>query len=119
MHSVFIFGNQDLEIDSLPIRILPLLKQALPEHSFTILDPNEEWNVPRNMTVIDTVMGIEKVTVFDNLASFLKTPRVTCHDFDAYSNLQFLFKLKKIDSVRILGVPPHLKETEVIKALTL
>jgi len=104
MH-IYVFGNPDLKMDSLPIKLLPQLKKKFPEHIFTILDPNEEWKVERNMLIIDTVMSIEEVTLFENLSHFLKTPRVTCHDFDAYTNLQFLLKLRKIESVTIIGVP--------------
>jgi hypothetical protein len=117
MH-IFVFGNPDIEMDSLPITLLPKLEEQFPTHTFTVLDPNEEWDVPKDMLIIDTVVGIDTVTVFENLTSFLKAPRVTCHDFDAYANLQFLMKLKKIDSVRIIGIPPHLSEEEALRELT-
>jgi ADP-heptose:LPS heptosyltransferase len=115
---IYIFGNPDLKLDSLPITLLPKLKAQFPLHIFTILDPNEEWDVPKDMIIIDTVVGIEKMTVFKNLASFLQTPKVTCHDYDAYTNLQFLMKLKKIDSVSIIGIPPYMTQEEALESLT-
>ncbi len=110
--NIYVFGNPDLEIDSLPIKLLPVLRKQFPKITFTILDPNEECDVDKDMLIIDTVVGINEITVFDSLSAFMKVPRMTCHDFDAYSNLMFMQKLKKINSVKIIGVPPTIeKET--------
>ncbi len=114
---IFIFGNPNVEIDSLPVKLLPRLKQVFPEHTFTILDPNEEWEVPQHMNIIDTIVGIDTITIFDSLDVFMQTPKMTCHDFDAYTNLLFLKKLGRITSVRILGIPPQTEEETVLKAL--
>lgn len=117
MKNVFVFGNPDLEIDSLPVKMLPKLQKAFPEIHFTILDPNEEWDVPKHMVIIDTVIGIKEVTIFQDLSAFIDAPKVTCHDFDAYTNLQFLKKLSKIHSTYIIGIPNGIPETEALLAL--
>jgi ADP-heptose:LPS heptosyltransferase len=101
----FVFGNPDLEVDSLPIQLIPELQKEFPDITFEVLDPNEEWDVPKHMNIIDTVVGIDEITVFEDLNTFVQTPKMTCHDFDAYTNLQFLKKLGKIDSVYIIGIP--------------
>jgi len=111
----FVFGNPDLEVDSLPIQLIPELQKEFPDITFEVLDPNEEWDVPRHMNIIDTVVGINEVTVFDDLNTFIQTPKMTCHDFDAYTNLQFLKKLGKIESVYIIGVPSDVA-TDSIKS---
>ncbi|KKS36768.1 MAG: hypothetical protein UU98_C0021G0005 [Parcubacteria group bacterium GW2011_GWD2_42_14] len=105
-------------MDSLPTRLLPKLRELFPEVTFTILDPNEEWEVEKDMIIIDTVVGIEEVTVFESLEAFSKTPRVTCHDFDAYTNLQFLKKLGTIDSTYIIGIPVGMPIVRLIPKLT-
>lgn len=117
---VFVFGNQDLAMDSLPLRLIPALQKEFPDVSFVTLDPNEDWDVPAHMIIIDTVVGITEVTIFHDLSIFTKAPRVSCHDFDAYANLLLLKKLGKIEGVTIVGVPAGANEsvsTEVIKAL--
>ncbi len=116
--NIYVFGNPDIEIDSLPIKLLPELKKEFPKITFTILDPNEEWNVDKNMIIIDTVVGIKEITVFNDLSSFISAPRMTCHDFDAYSNLMFTIKLKKIDSVKIIGVPINKTKDVLLKEIT-
>ncbi|MEI6842951.1 MAG: hypothetical protein WCK48_00355 [bacterium] len=110
MQKIFIFGNIDLPNDSLPLRILPKLEELFPHISFEIKDPNEEWEVEENIVVIDTVVGIQDITIFDNLESFSKIPRVGMHDFDALTNLRYLKKLGKIKNVVIVGIPPKMDE---------
>jgi hypothetical protein len=114
---VFIFGNPDLDMDSLPLRLIPALQKEFPDISFVTLDPNEDWDVPPHMVIIDTVVGIAQVTVFHDLSIFEKAPRVTCHDFDAYVNLLLLKKLRKIEGVTIVGIPAGASE-DVLPSIT-
>ncbi len=112
---VFVFGNPDLPQDSLPIQVLPRLQEELPQISFEIKDPQEEWEFIKEITILDTVYGIKKVTVFTDLSHFIDSPKFTVHDFDALSNLQLLQKLGKLEKVRIIGIPPDLSEKEALK----
>jgi len=112
--TIFIFGNPELEMDSLPLKILPELQSAFPSIHFEIKDPNEEWDVPEKLTIIDTVIGIKKVTVFDNLDSFDISPHLTMHDFDALANLKYLKKLGKLKKIKIVGVPSDMSEKKAI-----
>jgi hypothetical protein len=114
---LFIFGNLNIAMDALPIKLIPALKKKFPLHTFTVLDPNEEWNVQKNMYIIDTVVGIDEVTLFTDLDVFLDGPKVTCHDYDAYTNLKFLKKLGKIDSTTIIGIPSGHPEDRVLMEL--
>ncbi|MDO8560502.1 MAG: hypothetical protein Q7S23_05790 [bacterium] len=119
--TVFVFGNSDLAADSLPLRILPRLQALLPSVDFRVANPNEEWDIPRQVVVVDTVVGISQVSVFEGLEKFSAAPRVTMHDFDALSNLRLLQKLGKLDKVTVIGVPPAMDEAkaaaEVVAAL--
>jgi len=114
---VFVFGNPDIEVDSLPIRLLPSLRETFHDTEFMTLDPNEDWDVPEDMIVIDTVVNTEKVAVFEDLKAFMAAPRLTCHDFDAYANLMLMMKLGKIRTVRIVGIPPGKQPDEVLPEL--
>lgn len=109
MHkTVIVFGNPDLPMDSMPLRLVPELEKRLPDIKFHLLDPNEEWHIPKEFVVLDTVQGIEHVTVFHDLKHFAAAPRVSMHDFDALTNLLYLKKLDKVTNVKIVGVPPNL-----------
>jgi len=116
--TIFIFGNQELEMDSLPLRILPELRRAFSSIHFEIKDPNEEWGVPEKLIIIDTVVGIKKVKIFEDLDSFDSAPRMTMHDFDALANLRYLKKLGKLKEVKIIGISPDIDESEAIKSVS-
>ncbi len=111
---VFVFGNSDLAMDSLPLRLLPDLQTAFPSCTFTTLDPNEDWDVPEHMIIIDTVVNINEPAVFTDLSQFMSAPRISCHDYDAYAGLMLLKKLGKLDTVTILGLPPGAAENTAI-----
>ena len=112
---VFVFGNPDLDFDSFPLRILPRLKKQLPKIDFEIKDPNEEWKVPEEIIIIDTVAGINNPMVFESLESFSAPPRVSMHDFDAYTNLKYLQKLGKIKKIKIIGLPSMISKDVAIE----
>jgi len=109
--TVFVFGNPDLAMDSLPLRLLPELRRRLPGVDLQVKDPNEEWDVPEELTVIDTVVGISEPRLFPSLDDFASAPRLSMHDFDAFANLRLLQKIGRLKSVRVIGLPPDWDET--------
>lgn len=113
---IYIFGNPDLEEDSLPIKLIPELEKQFPSHRFIIKDPNEEWEIPEELVVIDTVSGIDQVTIFNDLKQFVSAPRVSLHDFDAFTNLIYLQKLGKLKKIKIIGVPQEIEKEKAIHA---
>ena len=114
---IFIFGNPDLKFDSLPIQLLPKLKQSFPHDEFIFTDPNEEWDVPEDLRIIDTVVGIKSPMIFNSLLTFKRSPNVTLHDFDAYANLRLLQKIGKLKNIKIFGIPPDVKPDEALNFL--
>ena len=116
--SVYVFGNPDIEMDSLPIRLLPALQKHFSNIYFVVLDPNEEWKIPEEMVMIDTVVGIRELTVFDDLKFFVEAPRISVHDFDAFFNLIYLQKLGKLKKIKIFGLPSEMTEATAEEVLT-
>jgi len=102
-------------MDSLPLKILPELKKLFPEIDFVTKDPNEDWDDVGDITIIDTVVGITDVKVFNSLKDFSRAPRFSLHDFDAYTNLVMLEKLGKIKKVTIIGISPDTSEKATLK----
>jgi len=115
---IFVFGNMDLEMDNLPLLILPKLEERFPEIDFVLKDPNEEWEGVEEVTVLDTAVGIKEVTVFDDLDKFKNAPRVGVHDFDALTNLRYLQKLGKIKKIKIIGLPLDMDESKAVQEIT-
>ncbi len=115
---IFVFGNPDLQEDSLPLRILPKLREKFPDIRFEVKDPNEEWDVPEELTVFDTVMGINGVKVMDDIKVFSAAPRVSMHDFDALTNIRYLIKLGKIKKIKVIGISPSMNEPDAVEAVS-
>ncbi|MBI5465925.1 MAG: hypothetical protein HY974_01395 [Candidatus Kerfeldbacteria bacterium] len=115
--TVFVFGNPDLPFDSLPLRLLPALKREFPNVNFVVRDPNEDWEVPAELILIDTVEGINKVSVLTDLDEVTTSPHLTLHDFDVGLHLKYLKKLGKLKQVTIIGLPPTLAEAEALPAV--
>src|SRR3989344_9133900 len=111
---IFVFGNLEITNDSLPLKILLLLKKKFPEINFEIKDPNEEWGNEESIIAIDTVLGISDVMIFKDLSEFKKAPRFGMHDFDALANMLHLQKIGKIKKAVIIGLPEALPETEAL-----
>ncbi len=116
---VYIFGNPDLEIDNLPLKILPRLQSVFPDIEFLVKDPNEEWEIPEKFIVIDTVLGIPEPMRFNDLKEFATVPRFSVHDFDALTNLRLLDKLGRLGEVRIIGLPPETEKAAAVEYCTI
>ena len=103
--TIFVFGNPTVTQDSLPLKLLPKLRKQFPEITFVHADPTENWwNGEKELVIIDTVQGIDNVTVFDSLDEFEKQSRITPHDYDLYMDLRILKKLGKVKKVKIIGI---------------
>ncbi len=103
--SVWLFGNPDWQPDALPIQLKPVLEKLLPQYDFLIKDPNEEWDMPNKLIIIDTIIGLKKITSFTSLNDFSDHPRLTMHDFDLLTNLKWLAKLHRLPPFVIIGLP--------------
>ena len=116
--TIFVFGNPDLAMDSIPIKILPQLQKKFPSIQFEVKDPNEEWDVPEELIIIDTVIsGCDTSRLFNDLDEFVGAPQLTMHDFDALANLKYLKKLGILKKVRIIGLPPNISEKRAVESI--
>jgi hypothetical protein len=114
---IWLFGNPDLNCDCLPLKILPQLKKLFPKIDFIIQDPLEEWSLPSELFIIDTVQGLKKVEVFTTLEKFQPSPHVTMHDFDLGAQLNWLKKLGVLPKFTIFGIPENISETAALNQL--
>ncbi|MFA6198326.1 MAG: hypothetical protein WC734_04220 [Patescibacteria group bacterium] len=114
---IWLFGNIDLPQDSLPLRLQERLSSEFPNIKFIVQDPLDEWVMPEQLYIIDTVQGLDKVTVFNSLDQFQKTPSVTMHDFDLGMQLRMLQKVGQLPKLTIFGVPSGAPEDDVLTQL--
>ena len=144
--TVFVLGNPDLEDDNVAVRLLPRLKKQFPEITFKHIDPLDGLgenlicrtsdlpagrqaivriydknlnNQKERIIIIDTIKGISKVTIFNDLSQFAASHRrMTMHDFDLYDELILLQKLKKLPKIAIIGLPWGVSEKDIWNDLT-
>jgi hypothetical protein len=110
--NVYIIGNPLVIGDSLPILIKPKLRTTFEQFDFVEIDPTENFIPEDGSIIIDSVVGIDSVTWFDSLAAFAQTKSVSAHDYDLGFHLRFLQKLGKLPSIRIIGIPYELAQSQ-------
>lgn len=108
---ISVFGNPLVEKDSLPLKILPKLRQRFPDIEFVIEDPTETLNPPKDVWwIIDSAEGIDDVVVIDDISKLELSNRVSVHDYDLAFDLKLLLKLKKLNKIKIIAVPMKINE---------
>jgi len=107
-----------LDFDNMPLKLAPKLEKLFPEIDFIITDPSENLKpINGELIIIDTVEGIDKVILIDDIKK-LKTNKIySLHDFDLAFNLKLLQKIGKLKKVKIFGVPMGGNEEEILEQL--
>ena len=105
---IFVFGNPLVSKDSIALEVLPDLRKEFPDIEFIEFDTAEDLeDFGDDIVILDSVVGIEKVKLFNGLDSFVESPTYSLHDFDLPIYLKLLMKLGKIKKVRIIGIPAN------------
>ncbi|MFH0712078.1 MAG: hypothetical protein V1889_03130 [archaeon] len=116
---ILVFGNPLLKQDSLPLKILPILKLKFPNIQFKEIDPTEDLDKQgKNLIILDTIKGIKKITIIDDIDKLKTNKLYSMHDFDLALNLKLLKKVGKIDSVIIIGIPMNISKSEALKQIS-
>ena len=105
--TVLVVGNALLTDDSHAIRIIHRIQDTFPDTAFIPWDPTEDFpsTVSGDILLIDSVVGIDTVTVYHSLKSFAVSPRNTVHDYDIPLAVGIQQKLGIIRQVTIIGIP--------------
>jgi len=117
--TIYYFGNALRPDDTLPRSVIQQLKQQFPAYAFIHADPTENWwRGEKKPVIIDTIEGLQRVTIFRSLDRFEKPPFVTPHDYDLYTDLMLMRKIGKINSFTLIGVPQKSNSSMLVKQLT-
>ena len=85
---------------------------------FIIADPLENLKlIEGELIIIDTVEGIKKVTLINDLEKIRTEKIYSLHDFDLAFNLKLIQKIGKLKKVTIFGVPMKISEKEALEQL--
>jgi len=115
---IYVMGNILVEKDSLPVLLLPSLKKEYKDIDFVEFDPSEDF-VPENktLTIIDTVLDIDKVILFHDINRINVGRVYSLHDFDLGYNLKLMKKFHMLDTVNIIGVPSGINKKGAIQQI--
>ena len=117
---VYVFGNLDLDFDSIPCSILPRLKEKFPKIEWRTKDPNElDVYANDSLIIIDTVKGINKVDVIDATDISVNKKMITVHDFDLFFYLKLIKKIKKNIGIYIIGIPMFYNKDKAITEVSI
>ena len=121
MKKIYVLGNKDFEMDSLPNRLIEDFRtRFLGKIEFIEVDPMEfftDENNEEDLVLIDTDVNTTKVRVLEDIDKIQTTPNVSLHDFDLGTSLKIMKKLGKLQSVKIICVPQYfigIDEEEVL-----
>jgi len=115
---VLVFGNPLVDRDALPIKILPKLQKRFPDIEFIIADPTELLEYGKDVWILDTAEGIEKVVVLDDISKLDLPKRLSVHDYDLTVDLHLLQKLGKPQNLKIIAVPMEMEEKEALERVS-
>jgi len=114
---IYVLGNSLLEEDNLPIKFLPQIRSNFPEIEFIEFDPTEDFPEEDKLILIDTIVGIRGVVLFEDLDKIQSSPKYSVHDFDLGFQLKLMKKLGNLKEVKIIGIGQNSSEEEIIKGL--
>ena len=114
--TILIFGNTLVESDSLAVKLIPKLKKTFKDFNFIHVDPTENLEIyGKDLIIVDVIQNIKEPIIITDIKK-LKLPNVnSMHDFDLSYNLKLLMQVKKINSVKILGLPHNIEENKAIE----
>ncbi len=112
---VYLIGNPLVPEDSLPLLLKTDLEKIFSQHEFIEADPNENFVPERNSLIIDTIIGLDEVRLFDSLDDFADHKLTSPHDYDLLFHLKLLIKLGKVKDIILLGLPLTQKRQQVLK----
>jgi Ni,Fe-hydrogenase maturation factor len=115
--TVYVFGNPLVKEDSMPLKLIDKLRKEFPYIEFKEFDTVEDLDLEKELNIIDTVKGIKKVELIEDIDKIVTDKIYSMHDFDLGYNLKLWKKMKMIDKVRIFGIPSNMKEKEAMKEL--
>jgi len=117
VRTIYVFGNPLVKEDSLPLKLIDKLRKEFPLLEFKEFDTVEDMELEKELNIIDTVKGIKRVELIEDIDKIITDKIYSMHDFDLGYNLKLSKKMKMIDKVRIFGVPMRISEREAFKSL--
>jgi|SRR3989344_3519 len=117
LFKIYVLGNPLLREDSLPLKLVPQLKEFFNYIDFVEFDPTENFPEEENLVILDSIINIDKIEIIKDIDKIQSNSSYSLHDFDLAFNLKLLKKLNKINDVTIIGVPSFYKYEDALNEL--
>lgn len=117
LFKIYVLGNPLLREDSLPLKLIPKLKEYFSYINFVEFDPTENFPEEENLVILDSIINIDKIEIIKDINKIQSNSSYSLHDFDLAFNLKLLKKLNKIKDVTIIGVPSFYKYQDALNEL--
>src|SRR4030042_2660287 len=115
MQTVTVFGNPVEVKDNLAVKLVPELKKRFPEIEFQIVGPTESLEPPSDPWIIlDVAVGIDKVTVVEDLRDLERVRGDGAHDYDVYLELALRQKLGQLGRIELILIPAKMDEKRAL-----
>jgi Ni,Fe-hydrogenase maturation factor len=115
MKKIYVLGNSLVKEDSLPIRLIPVLKKEFPKIEFIEFEPTEDFPKEKELVIIDTVINAKEVCLISDIDKIISEKAVSLHDFDLGYNLKLMKKFGMIQKIKIIGIPPQFSRDDALK----
>ena len=117
MKKIYVLGNRLVKKDSLPIRLIPILRKEFPDIEFIEFEPTEDFPKEKELVILDTVINAKEICLITDTDKIISEKAVSLHDFDLGYNLKLMKKFGMIDNIKIIGLPPNIKEKDAIEGI--
>ncbi|MBD3361361.1 hypothetical protein GF358_01065 [Candidatus Woesearchaeota archaeon] len=98
---IYCLGNEDIELDSMALKIADKLN--IPGVEFIKTDSLE--NIEGDIIIMDVIKGIKEVKLIRGLDQIKEFYPITAHDCDLGMELKLRKAINQIERVTIIGVP--------------
>lgn len=106
--TVLCFGSEGMEGDDLAFAVCQELVGYSDDIQFVKCDTPMDilgYAGGKDLYILDSIKGIDKVSLFESVDKFRRTKSVTVHDNDLGLMLKVLIEMKMLPDVRIIGIP--------------
>ncbi len=109
MKSLYVFGNEYLDEDSLAHEVAARIKQRYGDAVRIVAcrSPDELLEAEgEELLILDVVKNLREPVVIDDIAHLHTRPIMTIHDFDVAYLLRLMRELGIEKNIKIIGIPP-------------
>ncbi|MCD6495903.1 MAG: hypothetical protein J7K54_01395 [Candidatus Aenigmarchaeota archaeon] len=105
VRKVLFFGSA-VSGDDTAFRVMDILREKI-RGKAELLKCESIYDIPEEgeVTIVDVVKGLEKVSLFEDIESFRHFRSVSAHDLDLGTHLQIMKEMGWPLRVRIIGIP--------------